>query len=54
MDQPTKIPFYIWAKIPDHVKEDSVDFCMRLAKQGVITTPAEWLGSKKKTSSGLQ
>ena len=33
------------AKIPNNVKDDDVTFCLSLAKEGVITTPATWLGS---------
>ena len=48
IEKKPEIPFYIWAKIPDHVKQDDITFCLNLAQKGVITTPARWLGSQEK------
>lgn len=38
--------FYLWAKIPSKFKGDDVKFCLDLAEEGVITSPAKWLGEK--------
>jgi len=47
MKKKPDVPFYIWAKIPEHIKQDDITFCLNLAKKGVITTPAKWLGSQE-------
>lgn len=40
------VPFYLWLKIPDKIKEDDISFCLGLAKDGVIMTPGRWLGAQ--------
>lgn len=40
--------FYVWCPIPTFYKGSDIDFCLGLAKRGVLTTPATWLGSAEK------
>ena len=35
--------FYLWAKIPARFHGDDVQFCLELAKEGVISSPSQWL-----------
>ncbi len=42
-----KVPFYLWLKIPEKLFQKDIDFCLNLARDGVITTPGRWLGSKE-------
>ncbi len=39
-----KATFYLWCKVPESFKDNDVDFCLSLAKQGMITSPSQWLG----------
>ncbi len=42
VDQKPQAGFYIWCRLPHN--DDDVDFCLSLAKQGVICSPSQWLG----------
>lgn len=36
--------FYLWCKVPEKYKGNDIDFCLNLAKLGLITSPSSWLG----------
>lgn len=41
-----KIPegtFYIWCRVPDIFNGDDINFCLELAKKGIICSPSTWL-----------
>ncbi len=40
--------FYLWCKVPRAM--DDVAFCLRLAEEGVITSPSQWLSEGIKGS----
>jgi succinyldiaminopimelate transaminase len=35
--------FYLWCKIPSSYGDEDVDFCLSLAKKGVLCSPSSWL-----------
>ena len=41
IDQKPEATFYLWCKVPGGL--DDVAFCLRLAEEGVITSPSQWL-----------
>lgn len=40
--------FYLWCKVPARYKANDEEFCIDLAKKGVITLPSRWLGEQAK------
>ncbi len=41
IDEKPTATFYLWARVP--AGWDDVNFCLKLAEQGVITSPSQWL-----------
>lgn len=40
--------FYLWVPVPRKYPKDDVQFALELAEQGVIVSPAQWLGEASK------
>ena len=43
LDRVPESTFYLWCKIPEKFGDDDVGFCLKLAQEGVITSPSQWL-----------
>lgn len=43
LDRIPESTFYLWCKIPEKFGDDDVTFCLKLAQEGVITSPSQWL-----------
>lgn len=41
IDEKPEATFYLWCKVPKNV--DDVQFCLKLAEKGVISSPSQWL-----------
>jgi aspartate/methionine/tyrosine aminotransferase len=41
IDKKPEATFYLWCRVPAGM--DDVSFCLRLAEEGVITSPSQWL-----------
>lgn len=39
-----KYTFYLWVKIPASFGNNDVEFCLDMAKKGVLSQPSSWLG----------
>lgn len=42
VEQKPQAGFYIWCRLPEG--DDDIDFCLSLAREGVICSPSQWLG----------
>ncbi|NRA44199.1 MAG: aminotransferase class I/II-fold pyridoxal phosphate-dependent enzyme [Oligoflexales bacterium] len=38
-----KATFYLWCKVPKKFNENDIEFCLQLAKKGIIASPSSWL-----------
>lgn len=38
--------FYLWVKVPPSYRNDDVEFALKLAEEGVITSPSSWLSEE--------
>jgi succinyldiaminopimelate transaminase len=43
IDEAPKAAFYLWCKVPSRFGDEDIDFCLKLAEHGVITSPSRWL-----------
>ncbi len=43
IDDVPEATFYLWCRIPSKWGNDDVKFCLDLAKEGVISSPSQWL-----------
>ena len=43
IDEIPPATFYLWAKIPSKFGDDDIKFALKLAEQGVICSPSQWL-----------
>lgn len=41
LDEAPSATFYLWCRVPHSI--DDVEFCLKLAEHGVITSPSQWL-----------
>jgi succinyldiaminopimelate transaminase len=48
IDKKPEAAFYLWCKIPERFGDDDVKFCLKLAEEGIITSPSQWLSEGMK------
>ena len=43
LDSAPESTFYLWCRIPEKFGDDDIAFCLKLAQEGLIASPSQWL-----------